>query len=378
MVCWCVMRPLLLISFVLFLGACQEPSPYPDQRPDEGQVECDMWAGPCRLCCDPGYRCQRGRCIDGSLDLDFDGYAGHWDCDDYSNDTFPGAPEQCDDRDNDCDGQIDEGVRNDAGECAPPCRDDDDDGFTTCEGDCDDDNEAVNPTAEEVCDGVDNNCDGASDEGFDEDGDGRGACGLDGDCDDTDPLRAPGFNEVCDGIDNDCNDLVDDGTLCGRLGRCEDGSCRWAFDVTTDDVEHETGAADGAQWCAGPGDLTDVALIRGPARGMRDIPFGVYEAHVRAKVDQNTTSWRDCGVVLRLRANDRDGDGSGTCDDCYFGGDMALVARHFESEGVYESFTIPFSIGPEREDHLVEVVILRGRCDEVTVCVDSLTISERL
>ncbi|MCA9608063.1 MAG: hypothetical protein KC619_20785, partial [Myxococcales bacterium] len=54
----------------------------------------------------------------------------------------------------------------------------------------------------------------------DEDGDGVGAC--EGDCDDTDPTRAPGFEEVCEGIDNDCDGRVDEGVL-SECGDCRPG-----------------------------------------------------------------------------------------------------------------------------------------------------------
>lgn len=89
------------------------------------------------------------------------------------------------------------------------CNDSDGDGFlgVLCGGDdCDDGEASVFPGAEELCDGLDNDCDGAvaADE-VDEDGDGVLACA--GDCDDDEPLVAPGLEEICgDGLDNDCED----------------------------------------------------------------------------------------------------------------------------------------------------------------------------
>ena len=137
---------------------------------------------------------------------DFSGYVGG-ECNDSDADVFPGAAEVCDGVDNNCDGDIDEGT------LRVWYRDADGDGFGSagasveaCEApsgyvehpdDCNDGNAAVHPTASEICDGVDNNCDGATDEGdvcvyetserFTPDGTGRvcpqGSSGYDGgDC----------------------------------------------------------------------------------------------------------------------------------------------------------------------------------------------------
>ncbi|MDP6933671.1 MAG: putative metal-binding motif-containing protein, partial [Myxococcota bacterium] len=105
--------------------------------------------------------------------------------------------------------------------------------------DCDDSAPDVNPSGTEVCDGIDNDCDGNVDEdlkngtidtavvGFewwygDQDGDGYGdpeeaiyGCQRSGyvdnagDCDDTDDSVSPDAEEVCDEVDNNCSGEVD-------------------------------------------------------------------------------------------------------------------------------------------------------------------------
>ncbi|MCK6520598.1 hypothetical protein L6R49_04065 [Myxococcota bacterium] len=217
-------------------------------------------------------------------DEDGDGSPAGEDCDDADATSYPGAEERCDDRDNDCDGELDEdpvdptswytdgdadgygagepisacdapegavAVAEDCddadarfnpgaeeSDCSDPndynCdgsvgyADNDSDGFAACQ-ECDDANAAVNPNAEEICDTIDNDCDGGVDEDVtttyyqDLDGDGHGdadypveACAApEGyaatatDCDDLDAAVSPDASEICDDIDNDCDGVVD-------------------------------------------------------------------------------------------------------------------------------------------------------------------------
>ena len=103
-------------------------------------------------------------------------------------------------------------------------------GLSTLAGDCDDQNPSINPGGEEICNEIDDNCDGNVDEDVsvpyyaDLDGDDYGdggnilyACSLpDGyvqntlDCNDSDSQINPAADEYCDSIDNDCDGELDE------------------------------------------------------------------------------------------------------------------------------------------------------------------------
>jgi subtilisin family serine protease len=101
------------------------------------------------------------------------------------------------------------------------CPDHDDDGYSVCQNDCDDENAAVYPDAPEACDNLDNDCDGFTDENLTR----PTTCGL-GVCsgntgtetctagvwaDDTCDPFAGATAEICDDLDNNCDGQTDEG-----------------------------------------------------------------------------------------------------------------------------------------------------------------------
>ena len=175
--------------------------------------------------------CEAG---EGQVDNDLD-------CDDGDAGLSPEAAELCDDIDNDCDGEIDEeevltwypdsdgdGFGDPDGETVEDCAEVS--GYVLDDSDCDDTTDLAHPEATEICDELDNDCDGTVDEEVtttfyaDVDADGWGdatvteqACHLPtgyaasaGDCDDTDAAVSPDATEVCNEVDDDCDGLVDD------------------------------------------------------------------------------------------------------------------------------------------------------------------------
>lgn len=108
------------------------------------------------------------------IDADQDGYLASEDCDDEDPEINPGATEQCNGSDDNCDGQIDEQLMlllysdedgdgfGDPNSSALMCSVEA--GFVENDRDCDDNNSVSHPDGFEVCDGWDNDCDGSIDE----------------------------------------------------------------------------------------------------------------------------------------------------------------------------------------------------------------------
>jgi uncharacterized protein (TIGR03382 family) len=310
-------------------------------------------------------------CSDGDSDgvTDCDG-----DCDDGNNLVFPGASETCDGADNDCDGTIDDSpIDGDA-----YYADTDGDGYgagssvLSCSAvtgrvannnDCNDGNVAINPDANEVCDGsnTDEDCNGLADNldagatggtnwFRDDDNDGYGdgspitACDAptdfvadDGDCDDESDATYPGAPESCeDAEDHNCDgspgNLDADGDGYASCEECNDSdlavnpgateTCN-GFDDNCDGISDGADAADALTWYA---DNDGDGFGNPEAQELAcEAPEGFVED--ASDCDDNETSvnpeseeiWYD-GTDQNCDENDMDQDGDGVeqsedCDD---------------------------------------------------------------
>jgi len=259
--------------------------------------------------------------VDGPWDKDGDGFfdgndeacAEQYDlvdCDDRAVEDENGEPvgalrhpdheEICDGIDNDCDGDIDEDDF-----------DEDGDGWTTCAGDCVDSDPTIHPGMVELCEAgdvqIDQNCDGDFGD-FDRDMDGYKVC--EGDCNDWNTLIHPGRTELlCNDVDEDCDPTTTavDEDLDGfdTCLDCDDADAAIhpGAEELCDDVDQDCdgdlgfdGDNDGHLSCEG--DCDD---------GEATIHPGAYE-QVCDGIDQ------DCDPATT--DPDVDGDGHSDCTDC--------------------------------------------------------------
>ncbi len=230
---------------------------------------CDGLDNDCDYQTDEGYSLTEFCVGDGECGI------GQWECfglysaicstnpggSDYDDPEVGGKQELCDEKDNDCDGQTDELWPEKNQPCSPGL-------CGTGEWVCREDYQGIECTAwqnaeDEVCDGLDNNCDGITDEGFDLGVGciGEGLCGPGRtECDPNDPARLAticstdfsgtayqGTDEVCNYLDDDCDGQTDEdfkdaqgnynwSVHCGACnqsceysnaqGTCVDGECQ--------------------------------------------------------------------------------------------------------------------------------------------------------
>jgi len=307
----------------------------------------------------PGYVALEGDCNDGDpavhpgaadicdgVDTDCDGQLSINETD-LDGDSFTPCEGDCDD--NDASLNLDDLDSDGYTSCAADCDDNDaslnpadldGDGYSPCAGDCDDDDSTRNPGITEICDGLDNNCDGqvpSSEIDFDTDGyrvcdgdcddgdagqnlddlDNDGYTSCNGECDDSLFAVNPAAVELCDGIDNDCNGLADAGSP-GTAGResdaDSDGYMLCEGDCNDNDASLNLNDGDGDAYstCTGECDDSDGSIYPlAPEEPCDGIDSDCLADS--AEVDDDGDGYLDCsgytGSVTGILAGDDCDDG---------------------------------------------------------------------
>ena len=209
------------------------------------------------------------------------------DCEPLEPTIYPEAEEVCNGLDEDCDGQVDEDFPDTDGDGVADCLDDDDDDDAVPDNEdncplvpnptqenwdsdvpgdaCDDDDDndgdpdvddcepfepAISNLADELCNGIDDNCNDQIDIDdpvdcltwyLDQDQDGFGVEGkslcmcepwelystlVPGDCQPAEKTAHPDALELCNGVDDNCNDEIDEQALCDDAVECTVDSCQ--------------------------------------------------------------------------------------------------------------------------------------------------------